>query len=111
MAQTTRRTLAVLAAVAFCINCQPSEPFLSDYLQTAKGLSEQDLDDIVWPADTYASFAFLLPVGFLAESWGYARTVALGLVCREATRIVLIFADGLGWMVFMQVSLVCLSVC
>lgn len=98
-----RATLA-LAAVGFLINCQPSEPFLSEYLQEDKGLTEEQLDNAVWPADTYASFAMLLPIGLLAESVGYARTVALGLLCRELTRVVLIYASGLGWMVTMQVT-------
>lgn len=93
-----------LAAVLFLVNCQPSEPFLSDYLESDKGLSESQLDRFVWPADTYASFAFLLPVGLLAESVGYAPTIVLGLLCREATRLILLFAQGLPWMVVMQLT-------
>ena len=46
-----------LCVVGFLVNCQPSEPFLTKYLETVKGLSPQDLNDHVWPWDSYGSFA------------------------------------------------------
>jgi hypothetical protein len=41
------------------------------YLREVKGLTETQLDNTVWPADTYATFAFMIPVGLLAEAAGY----------------------------------------
>ena len=93
-ADIARRRLVLLAAVGFCINCQPSEPWLSQYLVDGKGLTDQQLDDDVWPYDTYGAFLFMLPVGLLAESVGYRPVIFGGLCCREATRLLLLFGEG-----------------
>eukprot|EP00468_Gymnochlora_sp_CCMP2014_P002041 CAMPEP_0167743474 /NCGR_PEP_ID=MMETSP0110_2-20121227/2035_1 /TAXON_ID=629695 /ORGANISM="Gymnochlora sp., Strain CCMP2014" /LENGTH=461 /DNA_ID=CAMNT_0007627847 /DNA_START=75 /DNA_END=1460 /DNA_ORIENTATION=- len=97
-------SIFILCAVAFLINCQPSEPFLVQYLTENKGLSEEQLDNEVWPYDTYGSFLFLIPVGLLAEIYGYRRVVFFGFLCREATRVLLIFARGVALMAVMQVT-------
>jgi len=93
-----------LCLVGFFVNCQPSEPFLSRFLIEDKGLSEEELDNQVWPYDTYGSFLFLVPVGLLAESYGYRRVVFIGLLCREATRVLLLFANGVGLMAVVQLT-------
>lgn len=93
-----------LSLVGFFVHCQPSEPFLTKYLEDVKGISDQDLDDYVWPCDTYGSFAFLLPVGLLADLAGYRLVVFLGLLCREATRLLLIFGEGVPQMALMQLT-------
>lgn len=94
----------VLCVVAFCINCQPSEPYLTSYLENEKGLSEQQLDDIVWPSNTYASFAFLFPIAIAAELTEYRRVVLVGLGFREATRIVLLYCSGVTAAVTSQIT-------
>ena len=97
-------SLAALAAVSFLINCQPSEPFLSQYLVEDKNLTTAQLDSRVWPVDTYGAFLFMLPAGVLAESIGYRRVILLGLLCREATRLLLLFGEGVPAMAFMQLT-------
>jgi hypothetical protein len=94
----------VLAAPGFFFNCQPSEPFLTRYLLDDKNLTETQLDERVWPADVYASLAFALPVAFLAETIGYLWTLFLGMLLREATRVILIWGTGVGAMVAMQIT-------
>lgn len=68
-----------------------------------KGLTHQDLNDDVWPYDTYGSFLLLLPMGVLADYMGYRFVIFGGLLCREATRLLLIFGSGLPQMSLMQV--------
>lgn len=93
-----------LCAVGFFVNCQPSEPYLTAYLQTDKGLTEEQLDNEVWPYDTYGAFLFLLPVGFAAERCGYWPVICLGLLCRQATRVILLFGEGVPLMATMQLT-------
>ena len=113
-------SLFLLCAVGFFVNFQPSEPFLTQFLLENKNLSEADLDTYVcnaepsvlclasilrfggvcryvWPVDTYGSFLFLLPVGLLAEKIGYLKVILLGVLAREATRMILLFADSVTW--------------
>lgn len=98
------KPVVFLCLVGFLVNCQPSEPFLTRYLSEAKGLSEEQLDNQVWPYNTYASFLFFIPAGLLAESIGYRSVILLGLLCREATRLVLLFGRGVPLMATAQVS-------
>jgi len=95
-------TLVRLCMVGFFTNCQPSEPYLTRYLIEEKGLSEGQLDDLVWPVDTYAALAFLIPLGMLAEAKGYRPVIFLGLLCRQATRLLLLFGQGVFQMQLMQ---------
>ena len=98
------RTLAALWAMAFCLNCKPSEPYLSKYIMEDKGVSEDDLNHRVYPFSIYGSLLFLGPVGILAEHFGYRAVIMGGLVCRELTRVLLIFAAGVPWMAAMQLT-------
>lgn len=86
------------------IHCQPSEPYLTKYLRQDKNISEADLDSKVWPADTYAALLFLLPFGLAAEHFGCIPVVIFGLLCRQATRVLLLWGEGVGMMVLMQVT-------
>ena len=56
--------------------------------------------------DTYASLALLVPLGLLAESKyvGYRGVILLGLLSRQATRMLLLFSSGLGAMQAMQMT-------
>lgn len=72
-----------------------------------QGLSEAQLDDLVWPIDTYASLVCLLFVGFLAEMVSYRVAILLGLACRQATRLLLLFSSGLLPMQLMQATYAC----
>ena len=98
-----------LTLVPLLVNCKPSEAFLSLYLtqpvaEGGKGLTEAQLNEEVWPYDTYGAFALLLPAGYLAEVLGYRSVILLGLLCREATRALLLFGEGVGCMAAMQVA-------
>ena len=83
----------------------------------------------MYPVWTWANFVAIIPVGLLAEVLcirdqhvpqannkpisafkhrhvqviGYRLTVAIGLLMREATRVVLIWGQGVPWMAAMQV--------
>lgn len=72
------------------------------YLRTDKGISETSLDDFVWPVDTWVSLATLIPVGVAAEVMGYRTVATFGLLCRVATRVLLIWGEGVGAMAMMQ---------
>lgn len=78
-------------------------PSARRYLEEVKKLSSSDLAGGVWPYYTYGSLAAVFPLGILAEAWGYRPTIFLGLCCREATRMFLIFGNGVGQMAVMQV--------
>ena len=98
-----------LSLVPLLVNCKPSEAFLTVYLKQpvadgGKGLTDAQLNEQVWPYDTYGAFALLLPAGYMAEVAGYRTVILLGLVCREATRALLLFGEGVGCMAVMQVT-------
>mmetsp|Transcript_15014 Transcript_15014/g.19473 ORF Transcript_15014/g.19473 Transcript_15014/m.19473 type:complete len:471 (+) Transcript_15014:126-1538(+) len=93
-----------LSIVGFLVNCQPSEPFLTRYLIQDKDVTEGQLDDLVWPVDTYASLLFLLFMGFLAELVSYRAVIMVGLACRQITRLLLLFSTGLMPMQLMQAT-------
>jgi hypothetical protein len=61
-----------LCAVPLLTSCKPSEAFLSVYLTQpvadgGKGLTSAQLNEQVWPYDTYGAFVLMLPAGYLAE--------------------------------------------
>eukprot|EP00658_Telonema_sp_P-2_P022685 TRINITY_DN19071_c0_g1_i1.p1 TRINITY_DN19071_c0_g1~~TRINITY_DN19071_c0_g1_i1.p1 ORF type:complete len:460 (-),score=83.71 TRINITY_DN19071_c0_g1_i1:155-1534(-) len=93
-----------LCAVGFLVNCQPSEAYLTSFLKTDKHLTSVQLDNDVWPYDTYGSFAFLVPMGLVAELCGYPAAIAAGLACRQVTRILLLFFGGVQTMAIMQLT-------
>ena len=96
--------LVSLSCVGFCVNCQPSEPYLAKYLMDHKHLTEHDLDDQVWPYYTYGAFTMLIPIGLATEYLGYRAVIFFGLLCRQATRMLLLFANSLEMMSLMQVT-------
>ena len=93
-----------LCTLGFLVNFQPSEPYLTQYLLHTKNLTDAQLSTEVWPWSTTGTFVLLLPFALLAELVGARPVILLGLVCRECTRAVLIFADGVAWMAAMQVA-------
>jgi len=93
-----------LCAVGFLVNCQPSEAYLTHYLKHNKHLTSEQLDNDVWPCDTYGSFAFLIPIGLLAEVCGYRAAIGAGLICRQATRLLLLFTGSVETMALMQLT-------
>ena len=88
----------------FIVNCKPSEPFLSLYLNQTKRLSEEQLATQVFPWSYVGTFALLVPFGLAAEVIGCRPVIFTGLLCREATRILLIFGEGVGQLALMQLA-------
>lgn len=93
-----------LASVGFFVNFQPSEPFLTWYILRHKGVSKHQLNGVVWPCDTYGALLFTLPMALYAERVGYRRALLIGMACREATRMLLLFARGVAAMAVMQLT-------
>lgn len=91
-----------LSLLGLLVNCKPSEPFLSVYLNETKHLSEVELATRVYPYSTLGTFAFQLPFALLAECIGCRPVILLGLMCREATRAMLVFGEGVATMAVMQ---------
>lgn len=93
-----------LCAVGFLVNCQPSEAYLTHYLKHDKHLTSEQLDNDVWPYDTYGSFAFLIPIGLVAEVCGYRAAIGAGLIFRQATRLLILFTGSVETMALMQLT-------
>ena len=93
-----------LASEGFFVNFQPSEPFLTWYILRHKGVSKHQLNGVVWPCDTYGALLFTLPMALYAERVGYRRALLIGMACREATRMLLLFARGVAAMAVMQLT-------
>ena len=91
-----------LCALGFLCNAKPSEPFLTLYLNETKHLSDQQLSTEVYPYSTLGAFLFLLPMSLLAEVIGCRPVILIGMVCREITRVTLIFGHGVQTMAAMQ---------
>eukprot|EP00039_Didymoeca_costata_P027023 m.17240 g.17240 ORF g.17240 m.17240 type:complete len:448 (+) comp5955_c0_seq1:156-1499(+) len=99
---STYRAQFLLCATVLSISFQPSEPYLTRYLQEVKNISGSDLDNYVWPWDVYGTFISLPVLGLLAESIGYRIVVGVGLCFREATRLLLLYGSGVQMMAAMQ---------
>ena len=99
-----RPFLFLLCFCSFFVTFRPSEPFLTPYLIEYKGLGADAVNERVYPTWTYCYFAFLLPAGVLGEVVGYRPMIAAQLMALLATYVVLIWAEGLAWMQFMQAT-------
>ena len=107
MRSATRADLLLALRVSllgFIINCKPSEPYLALYLNETKRFSDETLATQIYPWSLIGTFALLLPFGLAAESIGCRPVILIGLVCREATRALLIFGDQTWQMALMQVA-------
>ena len=99
-----RPFLFLLCFCSFFVTFRPSEPFLTPYLIDYKGLGADSVNERVYPTWTYCYFAFLLPAGVLGEVVGYRVMIVAQLIALLATYVILIWAEGLQWMQFMQVT-------
>lgn len=99
-----RPFLFLLCLCSFFVTFRPSEPFLTPYLIDYKGLGADAVNERVYPTWTYCYFAFLLPAGVLGEVIGYRPMIVAQLISLLATYVILIWAEGLQWMQFMQVT-------
>ena len=94
----------LLCLCSFFATFRPSEPFLTPYLIDYKGLGADAVNERVYPTWTYSYFAFLLPAGVMGEVVGYRPMIVAQLLALLATYVMLIWAEGLQWMQFMQVT-------
>jgi solute carrier family 19 (thiamine transporter), member 2/3 len=99
---TSNRFVLLLCISGFFLSLKPSEPFLTPFLTQDKGVTDQELNDDIYPVWTYSYFACLLPVGVLAELFGYRIMIVAGIVAREVTRVLLLYSNGLQAMQWMQ---------
>eukprot|EP00298_Acanthocystis_sp_HF-20_P015252 c21072_g1_i1.p1 GENE.c21072_g1_i1~~c21072_g1_i1.p1 ORF type:complete len:486 (+),score=151.79 c21072_g1_i1:47-1459(+) len=100
----TKITLIRLCAIGFFINFSPADNYLTKFLRENKGLTEQELNDDIWPWSTYSTLCLFIPMAVIAETLGYRMTIFIGLICREGLRIILIYCEGVGWMASTQVA-------
>ena len=99
-----RPFLFLLCFVSFFVTFRPSEPFLTPYLIDDKGLGADAVNERVYPTWTYCYFAFLLPAGVLGEVVGSRAMIVAQLSSLLATYVILIWAEGVAWMQFMQAT-------
>eukprot|EP01084_Bolivina_argentea_P276991 472734_1 len=100
--QMSYTLLLKLCLLGFFINFQPSEAYLTPYLKETKGLTDSEIDNNIWPYDTYGSLISLLPIGLCAEHFGFRKIIFFGLICREITRLLLLYGTELWQMSLMQ---------
>ena len=75
-------------------NTRPNEPHLSTVLQN-KGLSSNEVNNIVLPVWTYTYCVSLLVGICLAEYLRYLPVIYIGLICRITSRLCLIFGSNI----------------
>ncbi len=95
--------IAAFASVGFFVSLQPSEAFLTKIL-LRKGISEENLDTIVWPADAYANLAFMVLVTALSDLIGQRIVVGLGLVAWQIVCALIAFTTSVEAATAMQVA-------
>lgn len=101
-AQRLWRVVA-FASVGFFISVQPSEAYLTKIL-LAKGLSEESLDTVVWPADSYANVAFIVLVTALSDLIGQRPVIAMGLISWQIVCALIAFTTSVEAATAMQVA-------
>ena len=67
--------LIKLCLLGFFVNFQPSESYLSSYLEDTKNFTDSQIDNHIWPYDTYGALISLLPIGIAAEHFGFRKII------------------------------------
>jgi hypothetical protein len=93
-----------VALLGFVVNMKPSEPYLALYLNATKGFDDETQATKIFPWSYAGTFGLLLPFGLAAEVVGCRPVILVGLLCREATRILLLFGSSVADMALMQVA-------
>ena len=93
-----------LAVIGFLVNTQPSEPFLTPFVETQRNVTHAQLVSVVYPFWTWSALILVLPCGLLAERLGYRTLIFVGLLARQITRCCLIFGSGLLAMIAAQIA-------
>lgn len=94
----------ILALIGFLLNCQPSEPFLTPYMEGTRQVNHDAILQQIYPWNTWSSLLLVLPVGICAQIFGSKSVILLGLLARQATRVLLLFGYGVGPMAVAQIT-------
>ena len=88
----------LLCLFVFLLEFKPSEPHLTLFLQEKKGLTEDQVNNEVYPVSTYTYLCTLLLSCLLCEFLGYRCLIIWGALCRLSTRALLLFSTELLWL-------------
>ena len=100
---------AVLALFYFCLSFKPSEPHLTFYLADAKGFTDHQINDRIYPVWTYAYFPLMVAAAAAllapcSRPPPLKALIVLGAAGRLATRFLLLYGKTLVQMQLMQVA-------
>jgi hypothetical protein len=95
-------SLVLLFLVGFLKEFKPSEPFLTPYLIDYKHLSNDQINNDVYPLWTYSYLGMLVLVLLCTDLVRYAPTVVFGTLAYLITRVLLLWANGVQAMQLMQ---------
>eukprot|EP00042_Codosiga_hollandica_P032645 m.210838 g.210838 ORF g.210838 m.210838 type:complete len:451 (-) comp53966_c0_seq5:38-1390(-) len=96
--------LVLLVCFGFFKEMKPSEPFLTPYLTDDKGITNDQLDDQVYPVWTYAYLVALFVVLVITDYVHYRPIVILEALACLATRVLLIWGSSLFAFQVMQMT-------
>lgn len=95
----------ILCTYGFFKDMKPSEPFLTPYLNsTYKNLDHKDIEDQIYPISTYAYLASLFLVFLLTDFLRYKPLIILESLAYLATRVILVWGNGIFIMQIMQLT-------
>lgn len=93
-----------LCIVSFLLGYKPSEPYLTNILIDDKHLTEQQVNQSVYPIYVYSYMLSMLPMILCSIYIGYKYTLIICCISRELTRILLVFCSSLLSMQLMQIT-------
>lgn len=95
----------ILCTYGFFKEMKPSESFLSPYLKGPdKNISSKALSDEIYPVSTYSYLLFLLLVLLTTDILRYKPLIIIESIAYLATRVMLIWGNGVLVMQFMQIT-------
>ncbi|XP_004613903.1 thiamine transporter 1 [Sorex araneus] len=96
---------ALLCAYGFCASLRPSEPFLTPYLLGPdKNLTEREVFNEIYPVWTYSYLVLLFPVFLATDYLRYKPVVLLQGLSLIVTWFLLLYAQGLLAVQFLEFS-------
>lgn len=103
--QNWQKATLLLCLYGFFKEMKPSEPFLTPYLKSPhyKNLSEEQVDNEVYPVSTYSYLVALFFVFLLTDFLRYKPVLIIEGFAYLATRVLLIWGTGVFAMQMMQV--------
>ncbi|XP_066285514.1 thiamine transporter 2-like [Branchiostoma lanceolatum] len=100
---TETRAIVLLCLYGFFKEMRPSEPFLTPYLKGPdKNLTEEQVDNQIYPVWTYSYLACLFLVFLLTDFLRYKPVIILEGLAYIGTWVILLWGQGVLTMQFMQ---------